>query len=237
MSKYGFTGQEDAATDPQTAGAYCAGRKASVAGSEVSTCPHDENTPEYHAWRSGWYSYASGGAITEKDSCADAAKFNSPNLTIALVEEDLTGATYSATTASGGLPNRIDWGDGTSDIRLPGASGAINHTYAENGTYSITSHYLGAVRDTETQVVAFNEPGVTAAVDDTDLTGATWLFTPDAPGLPFTIDFGDESTEDNTAGSETAISHEYAESGDYVITLLYQDVIWPVETITVTITP
>lgn len=156
--KFGFTGQEFAATDPQVAGAYCAGRKASVAGSLVTTCPHAAGTPEYLAWRSGWYSYASAGAVTEKDSCADPAKFNAPTLTIAIVAGDTTGATYQATTAAGGLPNRIDWGDGTSDIRLPGATGAVEHTYAVSGTYTITSHYLGKVRDTESQEVTITPP-------------------------------------------------------------------------------
>lgn len=158
MSKLGHIGMYHGATDPVLSRAYCEGRRASVAGSLITTCPHLSGTPEYVAWRSGWYTYAASGTIVEKDNCDLATKAIVPVITIANVGVDTTGATYSATTAEGAGPNRIDWGDGTSVERQPGDSGPIPHKYAASGTYTITSNYLGAVRYTKTQVVTITPP-------------------------------------------------------------------------------
>jgi ribosome modulation factor len=153
MPKFGYTGMENAGNDPLLARAYCEGRRASVAGSLITTCPHAAGTAEYTAWRSGWYTYAASGTIVEQDGCDLATKAIAPVITIANVGADTTGATYSATTAAGAGPNRIDWGDGTSTERQPGDETPLTHKYAASGTYKITSHYLGAIRDTKTQAV------------------------------------------------------------------------------------
>lgn len=237
MSKFGFTGQEYAATDPQVARAYCAGRAASYASTAISANPHTSNTPEWQAWRCGHVSYASAGANTVADSCANPAKFANPAVTAVEDSADISGETWKFTPASPGLPFYIEFGDGTGAQNPAASTAALLHTYPASGDYLTRLHYMSQVWDAETITVAFVDPDVTAAVDETDVTGATWDFTPAAPGLAFILDFGDGETEENTLGSEVAISHVYAESGDYDITLLYRNLVWPIETITVTIVP
>ena len=153
MSKLGFVGRNMLATDQQVSMAFCAGRAASYAAAAITTNPHTAGTPEYEAFRCGHISYASAGANTEADACAQPAKFNTPTLTIAIVAGDTTGATYQATPSGPGLPITIDWGDGLLSENPAASTTAIQHKYAQSGTYSIRALYMDKVRNTYSQAV------------------------------------------------------------------------------------
>lgn len=153
MGKYGFVGLNAAATNDVSMAAYCAGRAAAIAGSVITANPHTTDSPNWVAWRSGWVSFVSTGTVVEWDCCTQATKFTNPTLVVSRVGSDTTDATYDATTAVGGLPNLIDWGDGDQTERAPGSSVVARHTYRASGTYVIKCYYLGKVRDSDTITV------------------------------------------------------------------------------------
>lgn len=153
MSKFGHVGVYHPATTHDVARAYAAGRAASYAAAAITTNPHADGTPEYEAFRCGHVSYASAGANTEADACAQPAKFNTPALTITKVVADTTNATYQAAPSAPGLPITIDWGDGLLNDNPAASTTAIQHKYAASGTYSIRAIYLEKVRNTYSQAV------------------------------------------------------------------------------------
>lgn len=82
------------------------------------------------------------------------------------------------------------------------------------------------VSDNCAEPAKFNTPATTNADYATDTTGATHSFTPAAPGLPFTIDFGDGAITQNPSASVAAILHTYAASGTYVVRLILMGKVW-----------
>lgn len=159
-----YAGTEERTRDPQLCDAYCAGRKASVAGVAIGAAasaggnPHTANSPEWLAWRRGHVLYAAAGGNTVGDSCAESAKFNTPATTNADYATDTTGATHSFTPAAPGLPITIDFGDGASYQNPPASTTAILHTYAASGTYTVRLILMGKVWATYDIEITIVEP-------------------------------------------------------------------------------
>lgn len=104
-----------------------------------------------------------------------------------------------------------------------------------NGHVTYASNGANTLPDGPAEPAKFANPAVTIANVDTDTTGATKKATPAAPGLPFRIDWGDGTWDDNPAASTTAINHTYAEGGVYATRLLFAGAQWDAEDVTVTI--
>ncbi len=134
----------------------------------------------------------------------------------------------------------VDWGDGSADtVFNEGAAGAIaakTHTYADDGSFTVTvtvDEDAGAgVSDFATfQVVVANvPPAVTPPADQTasEGTGKSFSlgsFTDPGDDDPWevTVDWGDGSTDtvfnEGAAGAIAAKTHTYADDGSFTVTV------------------
>lgn len=130
------------------------------------------------------------------------------------------GVAIGAAAANGGNPhvaNTPEW--------LAWRRGHI--MYASGGANTVADNCASPTK--------FDTPATTNAVDETDVTGATHSFTPNAPGLPFLILFGDGTNYENLPGSVDPILHQYKESGTYSVRLVMMDKVWASYSIEITI--
>src|SRR5207253_3080872 len=137
----------------------------------------------------------------------------------------------------------VNWGDGTSHTTFSktaqGVLGSQSHTYADNGSYtvtvSVTDKDTGSGSAQFTVSVSNAPPVVTAPADQTANEGASTSFTlgsfSDA-GVndnPWAVDvnWGDSSSHttfnQSTQGSLGSRSHTYADNGLYTVTVTVTD--------------
>lgn len=153
------------------------------------------------------------------------------------------GTTYTLTLGAVTDPGtdtvsafRVNWGDGTSDTYT--TTGAKTHTYADDGVYTITvdltdedGTFLNAGNPFSVTVAnvapSVTPPGsVPGATEGAATTFALGSFT-DPAGVndgPYAVlvDWGDGTSDTFTAavpGSLPALSHTYADSGVYTVTV------------------
>ncbi len=136
----------------------------------------------------------------------------------------------------------VDWGDlssDTFDASAAGSLGSLSHTYADDGTYTVTvtvqeDDGTGASdADTFDVVVANVAPVVTAADNQTANEGASTTFALGSFSDPgdddpweVTVDWGDLSSDTfdaSAAGSLGSLSHTYADDGTYTVTVTVQE--------------
>ncbi len=136
----------------------------------------------------------------------------------------------------------VDWGDlssDTFDASAAGSLGSLSHTYADDGTYTVTvtvqeDDGTGASdADTFDVVVANVTPVVTAADNQTANEGASTTFALGSFSDPgdddpweVTVDWGDLSSDTfdaSAAGSLGSLSHTYADDGTYTVTVTVQE--------------
>jgi hypothetical protein len=133
----------------------------------------------------------------------------------------------------------VNWGDGSSNTTFteasPGTISAKSHTYADNGSYTVTVTVAEAGTaptpsdsKTFTVTVANVAPAVTAAADQTGSEGtgksfSLGSFTDPGDDGPWavTVSWGDGSPDttftEASAGAITAKSHSYADDGVYTV--------------------
>jgi hypothetical protein len=119
----------------------------------------------------------------------------------------------------------------------PHAAGTPEYVAWRSGHITYAAAGANTEADNCADPAKFNTPSLAIAIDAGDTTGATYTFTPSAPGLPVTIDFGDGLYATNPPASVAAISHKYAASGTYAIRLGFLDKIRASYSQAVTITP
>jgi PKD domain/Bacterial cadherin-like domain/Bacterial Ig domain len=136
----------------------------------------------------------------------------------------------------------VDWGDssthGTDSKTATGSLGSMSHTYANNGTYTVTVSVTDKNNGTNSATFKVNvsnvNPNVTAPADDTGVEGssksfALGSFTDPGPDGPWqvAVNWGDSSapTTFNAAstGSLGSQSHTYADNGTYTVTVSVTD--------------
>jgi hypothetical protein len=138
----------------------------------------------------------------------------------------------------------VNWGDGTTHgtttSSSPGSLGTLNHTYADNGTYTATvtvTDKNGASDSKAFEVTVSNvAPTVSAPADDNGVEGQSKSFglgsftDPGANDAPWKVkvSWGDGSPEeplaDRTAtGSLGPAPHAYADNGIYTVTVTVTD--------------
>jgi len=126
----------------------------------------------------------------------------------------------------------VDYGDGSGAQPLtlnPDKTFALGHTYADNGTYTVTVSVTdddgGSHADTLTVTVANVAPVVSAGVDQSSDEGSTVNFAGgftdagSADTHTMLWDFGDGATASGTLSP----SHAYADNGVYTVTLTVTD--------------
>ena len=134
----------------------------------------------------------------------------------------------------------VDWGDGSTDTvfdeAAPGAIAAQSHTYADDGSYTVTvtvAEETGTGESDEAtfQVTVANvAPAVTAPADQTASEGSSASFSLGSFSDPgdddpweVTVDWGDGSTDtvfDEAApGAIAAQSHAYPDNGAFTVTV------------------
>jgi len=122
-----------------------------------------------------------------------------------------------------------DFGD-----HSPAATGATQtHTYADNGTYSVTltvSDGKASSTATTTATIANVPPTVYAFAGGSILPGETfassgWFGDPGADSWTGTVDYGDGSGAQplTLTGKEFALSHSYRVAGSYTVTVTVTD--------------
>src|SRR5919198_5006508 len=137
----------------------------------------------------------------------------------------------------------VFWGDGTPHTTFTttstGALSTQDHTYADNGTYTVsvkvTDKDGGTDTKTFTITVANANPAVTAAADQSANEGASTTFSlgsfsdPGANDDPWSIDvnWGDGTAHSTftaaTQGALASQSHKYDDSGTYTVTVKATD--------------
>ena len=133
----------------------------------------------------------------------------------------------------------VDWGDGTSDIFDAATAGGLEsreHSYADDGTYTVTlavaeEHGTGATGEASFEVAVSNvDPQVTAAADQQATRDDATLFElgsfldpgDDAEWL-VAVDWGDGSDVAQfsvaSAGSLGPLEHIYVEGGNFTVSV------------------
>ena len=158
------------------------------------------------------------------------------------------GAQFSGTLVVAGCAvssATVDWGDGTSStptIPPPGQSGPISapHTYAEEGTYTVTVNYTDDCGSHSPSFqltipdAALTSAGTSVTAQaGTAFTGTLATFTDADPGgtasdYSATINWGDGSISSGTISSgagefQVVGTHTYAAGGSYAITVSIAD--------------
>jgi VCBS repeat-containing protein len=132
----------------------------------------------------------------------------------------------------------VNWGDGSSDTvfsaAAPGALGGQSHTYADNGSYTVTvavtdqnqgtgsSQFTVAVADVA-PTPAITGPtdgfqGVSGQLRSFMLTATDPSQVDQAAGFTYQVDWGDNSTSDTYTGpSGTFAAHTFAVPGTYTV--------------------
>ncbi len=113
------------------------------------------------------------------------------------------------------------WGDGTTST-----SSSASHTWADNGTYTITLTVTdddgGVTTSSQLMVIAEGAPVISSMSATTPLVeGSSGTFTvsaTDADTITYSWDYGDGST-----GSGSSTTHAYAEDGTYTVTATATD--------------
>src|SRR5918911_1321556 len=136
----------------------------------------------------------------------------------------------------------IDWGDSHSDsfnTSSQGSLGSLNHTYADNGLYSVSVSVKdkdGATGSAGFQVTVHNvAPSVTAAADQSSDEGENHSFSlgsfsdPGANDGPWSVDvnWGDGGPHSTfsaaSQGSLGSLNHTYADNGTYNVSVSVTD--------------
>jgi PKD repeat protein len=205
------------------------------------------------------HTYADNGSytvtvkVTDKDGASDSATFL---ITVANVDPSVTAAdnqtAFEGTQKSFDLGSftdpgadtwtvDVDWGDGSghgaTSSDSAGGLGTLDHTYADNGSYTVTVKVTdddgGTGSATFTVTVANVDPVVTAAANQSSNEGETKSFQlgsftdPGADSWTVDVDWGDGSTHGNfnatSVGGLGALSHKYADNGSYTVTVKVTD--------------
>lgn len=123
------------------------------------------------------------------------------------------------------LDGTIDWGDGTEiqDFTAnPDGTASLVHTYTTAGVYTVTVRRADIPTYRAREAISVpvpDAPTVTVTADNTDATGQTASLTYDnSPNGPVNIDWGDDSGTEPGTESDT-VTHEYASSGEYTVTV------------------
>ncbi len=142
-------------------------------------------------------------------------------------------ATQSFDPNGGSITFDWDFGDGTPH----GAGAAPNHTYADDGVYTVTltaSDGTNFPTATRSVMVADAPPAPSAGPDQTRVVGRALLVTPsftdaglgDAPWI-YSVSWGDGSMVAGrltlAQGTQPSLSHTYAAAGTYTVTLTVTD--------------
>lgn len=149
-----------------------------------------------------------------------------PTLTATLPTIGTSGAavTVSAIAAANGTALAVDWGDGTKESPATSVS-SLTHTYAAAGTYTIDLVLTGAngTSAKTTGTVTINsaaDPALAATLPNSGVTGTavsvTGITTSNATALA--VNWGD-GTIDSADVSATSLSHTYAATGTFTITV------------------
>lgn len=209
------------------------------------------------------HTYADNGTyevtveVTDKDDGAGTATFD---VTVANVAPTVTAASDQNAdegtdtafdlgsfsdpgVADGDWDVVVDWGDGSADATFStssqGSLGSQNHTYADNGTYTVTVQVTD--KDNESGQATFEvevanvAPIVTAAADQSSDEGEDKAFDLGSfsdPGLTDTpwdveVDWGDGSSTTTfqlaDQGSVGSQNHTYADNGSFTVTVYVTD--------------
>ena len=130
----------------------------------------------------------------------------------------------------------VDYGDGAGaqPLTLSGQTFAFSHVYADSGIFTVTVNVAdddgGVGSDTATVTVNNVAPSVNAGADATINEGGTFTsagsFTdPGADGWTASVDYGDGSGAQplTLSGQTFALSHLYADSGIFTVTVIVTD--------------
>ena len=137
----------------------------------------------------------------------------------------------------------VNWGDSTAhssaSVGSLGSLGSLGHTYADNGTYTVTVKVTdsGALSDTKTftATVANVSPSVVSGGDQSSNEGENHSFSlgsfsdPGVNDAPWSVDvsWGDGSPHTtfttSTQGPLGSQSHTYADNGSYTVTVTVTD--------------
>ena len=166
-----------------------------------------------------------------------------------------TATDPAAADTAAGFTYTVDWGDGTAAQTVTGgASVTVDHTYAADGTFTVTATATdkdGGTSAPDTATVAVTNVAPTVAVTVPAVAegiAADFTFTATDPsaddtaaGFTYVIDWGDGTPVETLAGGASlTVAHTYATDGTFTLTVTAADqdggVSAPV-TATVTVTP
>jgi PKD repeat protein len=207
------------------------------------------------------HTYADNGSytvtvtVTDKDGASDSKSFlvavaNLPPVVTPQANQTVNEA-ISTAYALGSFTDpgvndnpwtlTVDWGDGSSEtftLSAQGALGPHSHTYANNGSYTVTLSLTdkdgGSDTKTFTITVLNVPPVVTPPLDQTTDEGtstsfALGSFTDGGPDSPWSVDvdWGDGSSHTAftrpVAGSLGSQSHTYPDNGTYLVIVTVTD--------------
>jgi len=209
------------------------------------------------------HTYADNGTytvtvtVTDKDGGSGWATFTinvanvNPSVTAPAEQSSSEGSSASFNLGSFTDPGAndgpwsvdVNWGDGGSNYTTTksatGSLGSASHTYADNGTYTVTVTVTdkdgGSGQATFKVTVANVSPTVTAPTDQTADEGASTSLSlgsfsdPGASDGPWAVDvnWGDPSAHatfnQSSQGSLGSQSHTYADNGIYTVTVKVTD--------------
>jgi len=151
-----------------------------------------------------------------------------------------TGAMVTATAAnlSPALTYTLDWGDGTTETLTESASATKTHVYTAPGVFPVILSAPGVTPITRTVTVTAPTPTLTVT-PSTVITGAvvTAIAANLVPGLTYTLDWGDGTTDTLTGSASGTKTHAYKAPGTFPVTLSAPGVTPAQQVVTVTALP
>src|SRR5205823_11829922 len=138
------------------------------------------------------------------------------------------GAAYTlnlGTTNASPISWLIDWGDGGSQV-LSGNPASVTHTYADNGSYTITATLnaaSGTYSTTKTLAVANVAPTLTLGGAASANEGSLYTLSLASSDVgqdtisSWRINWGDGSVQ-SVNGNPNSLTHTFADNGAYTIT-------------------
>src|SRR5205085_11950542 len=202
--------------------------------------------------------YSVSVSVTDKDGATGSAGFQppvanvAPSVTAAADQSSDEGENHSFSLGTFSDPGfndspwlvNVSWGDGSPDTSFSngaaqGSLGSRPHTYADNGTYTVTVTVTdkdGGVGSAQFKVTVANvAPSVTAPAGQSSDEGSSHSFSlgsfsdPGAGDNPWdvSVDWGDGSPDTALAassqGSLGSASHTYDDNGSYTATVTVTD--------------
>ncbi|ULH16967.1 hypothetical protein MF271_17450 (plasmid) [Deinococcus sp. KNUC1210] len=132
----------------------------------------------------------------------------------------LTGSTFTAALGNlvQGVTYTLDWADGTTEAVTGSGNVARSHVYTSAGTFAVRLTAQGTAPVVGTVTVTNPAPTLSVTPTTADV-GATFTAALEnlVAGVPYTLDWGDGTTEAVTGSGTTSRLHVYAAPGTFSV--------------------